>query len=226
MGETLSALVARASFDPTSSETPEWRGNDRASYIKLLEVWRTLDELTSLLLLLREADSCVHIRLLIKLYYIGSSTLTDVLANVVNEVFDLGYPERAINLGSISRNRHVKDAGLADIIGNHAVCMGTERHGKIRNDIVHRNKLFDSELDALEAREADLMSSAALFHKGFGDATPEAFFSRESTRRGFAPKVRTLAIARANSLTDHLNATKAFIDDLDVALARRVARGA
>jgi Cthe_2314-like HEPN len=221
MTATVGVLVARATFISRDAE-PQWHRNGDAIFAKVNDLWRTLDELEDLLGLLRAGGSCVHVRLLIKLYHVGVATLNDVLAGLINEVFDLGYRARDVSLENVLRNRHIVDADIPQVLGKHAETTQKLRFSQIRNDIVHRNKLVDAELDKLCDQEANLMSSALLFHEGVGDSSPKVYFAREAEKTGHASAIRDLAASRAQELSDHLAATKTMLADVDVPLARHI----
>jgi Cthe_2314-like HEPN len=220
LGAILSVIARRASSAPSGEV--QWHKNDDAVYNRLKELWRGLDEIDDLLAMLKGGGGCAHVRLLIKLYYIAVGTLADSAAILINEVCDLGYQERDITIASVTRNRHVRALSIPDLIHTYQNRLEWNRYKRVRNDIVHRNLLVDDELDALAAREAGLISSAALFYEGVGDATPQHFFDRRANETGLSAAVERLAVRRADVFTEHFRDLKLLLDDIANVLATRL----
>src|SRR5437660_6620793 len=60
----------------------------------LLALGSTFEELWHVQQLLKKAEQFQEIRVLLKLYVIGWATLSDIVAMIINEVYNLGYAEQ------------------------------------------------------------------------------------------------------------------------------------
>jgi hypothetical protein len=168
LNQTISIVVGRAKRhmgEPASAT--KWYGNDERVFRRCSDVNTALQELRHVLHLIRHADELADLRMLLKLHTVAWSSLADVLAGVINEVFDLGYAERQVDLGALLQNRRVKAAGVLDIVKRHSKAVEYERFSILRNDVVHRARLDDPELELLEKAEFEIMLAAAF------DAPPD-----------------------------------------------------
>jgi hypothetical protein len=221
LNQTISFVVGRAKRqmgEPVAAT--KWCGNDERVFRRCSDVNTALQELRHVLHLIRHADELADLRMLLKLHTVAWSSLADVLAGVINEVFDLGYAERQVDLGALLQNRHVKAAGVPDIVKRHSKAVESKRFSILRNDVVHRARLDDPELELLEKAEFEIMLAAAFdAPPGDRDKLRRAIASAVITS-GVTAKVSAFACARAEYLAEHLSRTEALIAELDATLAQ------
>jgi hypothetical protein len=105
-----------------------------------------------------------HIRVLLKMYAIGWMTLSDVVANMIDETLCLGVHEKDVTFGAILRNEHAVRAGLSVLVKRHAKVLRHEHYSRVRNDVVHRGRLSEPALEAVEK-----MWSNVVLEKAFED---------------------------------------------------------
>lgn len=98
--------------------------------------------------------------LTMKLYYINWSTLLELVAIFMDSVFDIGNDKNNISFGSIIRNHKVQSSNLPTIIKKHKATIDISRSTMIRNEIVHRGRLLDGEIEELVTRKASIESHA------------------------------------------------------------------
>src|SRR5258705_5223914 len=109
MNRTTSVVLGRAKFAaPVPGADIYWNGNGEKVYRAAAAVDSHLNELTHTVDLIQRAHDGTSIRVLAKTYLIGWVTLSDVVAGLLNEVFDLGYAERDVSLSVVLRNKHVR----------------------------------------------------------------------------------------------------------------------
>lgn len=87
-----------------------------------------------------------HLILLTKFYVVQWSTLTDMIASLINKTFNLGIAEKDISFGLIIRNKHVQQSDIRDILKNHSRDIEYDLFNKHRNEIVHRGKILDKDI--------------------------------------------------------------------------------
>src|SRR6266498_2560388 len=121
-------------------------GYEMRVYARSFDLTTAFEELEHLIELLLKATTFQEISLLIKLYIIGWVALSDILGNLLNEIFDLGYAEQDVQFGIILRNQKIRCTSLPGIIKQHAKAIRYDQYVKRRNDIVHRGTLDDTEL--------------------------------------------------------------------------------
>jgi hypothetical protein len=82
----------------------------------------------------------------VKFYVISWMTLIDMIAGLINKVFDIGLADADVKLELMRRNRHVKNSDLPAIFEKHSNALRMEGMRRDRNDIVHRGKIVDAEV--------------------------------------------------------------------------------
>ena len=87
-----------------------------------------------------------HLILLIKFYVVQWSTLTDIIASLINNTFNLGIAEKDISFGLVKRNQHVQRSHILDILKNHSKDLEYDLFNKHRNEIVHRGTILDKDV--------------------------------------------------------------------------------
>lgn len=162
-----------------------------------------------------------QLALTIKLYVISWSTLMDVIAGLINIVFDLGFMERDVQFDRIFRNEHVRKSQLPAIFEKHKKTLDWKRFKRLRNDIVHRGRLLDGELESL--RDARNQLSARKYPSLLTQlpAMPEEEFKAESMKH--MGSVIKLAEQRKSDYEAHYTATRALFADVLSELGRQFA---
>ncbi len=181
------------------------------------------DELFYVIALIPKAISFPELTAALKLYIIGWVSLSDVLASVLNEVYDLGIAEQDIELGAILRNAHIVSSEIPAIVKRHAKNTRYSEFKRLRNNIVHRGKLDENDLLSIHT---DFLTGIIGRVGGFTDdekvkaaATQEA---REAAR--VEERVRELMEAKQIEYRQHLDATKAFLREIAPVLVQEIKR--
>jgi hypothetical protein len=179
-----------------------------------LRVDESYRDLGHTITLLAAANSITSIGLLSKLYVIGWVTLSDVVANLINHILDLGYDDSDVSLGSILRNRHVCAAGIPEIIRSHSKAVEYERYKRIRNDVAHRWWLEDSQLNKLgsDFLIVQLKMYARSLRRDSGGQAEDDY---ESNWNELFERMRSIARSKAEELRVHHQATRELLHDLD-----------
>jgi hypothetical protein len=187
------------------------------------ELKNLFEELFYVIALIPKAISFPELTAVLKLYIISWVSLSDVLASVLNEVYDLGIDEQDIEFGSILRNAHIVASEIPAIVKKHAK---STRHGefaRLRNNIIHRGKLND---DALLSIHTDFLRGIINRVGGFTDdeavkaAATQA--AREEAR--VEERVRQLMEAKQIEYRQHLDDTKALLQEIARVLVSKIQR--
>ena len=98
-----------------------------------------------------------HLAVSMKLYVISWSTLLDLLACLINSAFNLGIADRDIKLQLIRRNSHVKSSRIHQLLMGYEKTLLIENLREKRNNLVHRGKIPDEEVEQIlvERNEID-----------------------------------------------------------------------
>ncbi|GEM_PF-4369893 len=133
-------------------------------------VWWTLcrmnlldDEILTLLKRFGRHQTTIDVSIALKFYIISWCTLSDVTANLISAVFDLGTADQDVTFAAVMRNAHVQTSPVPAILRKHKARVRHDEFRKKRNEIVHRISWADGELGKLEW---ELMEAVAL---GFED---------------------------------------------------------
>lgn len=113
------------------------------------EMDSVLDEFSGKNLGLVKLLTIEHLAVSMKLYIISWSTLLDLLACLINSVFNLGIADRDIKLQLILRNSHVKSSRIQQLLMDYEKTLLIENLRKKRNDLVHRGKIPDEEVEKI-----------------------------------------------------------------------------
>ena len=183
-------------------------------------VWRigaTYGELWRHQQMLAAAINIQEIRVLLKLYIVSWSTLSDLLAILVNEILMLGYTGKDISLSAILRNRRVRAIGISDVINKHRAAVQHELYSRLRNEAVHRGTLDVPELDALDA---EWLSNRIrhMFAAMLGEYQTIDLSADNLAYEEWCSRVRRFAKNRALAVADHLRATQILLDDVGAVL--------
>jgi hypothetical protein len=84
-----------------------------------------------------------HLAIAMKLYVISWSTLRDLLASLVNTVFNLGIADRDVKEHLVLHNSHVKASRIPQILQAYDNTLLIKDLKKKRNDVVHRGRIPD-----------------------------------------------------------------------------------
>lgn len=99
-----------------------------------------------------------HLATAMKLYVISWATLQDLLAYIVNEVFDLGMAEKDVKIKLALNNRHVQSSQIPQIIREYEKCSAIKDIQKVRNNLVHRGNIPDIDVEQMLAERNTLDS--------------------------------------------------------------------
>jgi len=115
-----------------------------------------------------------HLILTIKFYIISWATITDMIASLINEVFNLGFQDQDVKLDLVLRNKHVRKSNVSAIFDRHRNTISFSRLKKHRNAIVHRGRIIDEdvialrkELNSLYSKKYSLLSQANIADDDF-----------------------------------------------------------
>jgi hypothetical protein len=172
------------------------------------------EELEHTIELLARINTFPELSAVSKLYVIGWISLSDVLANLLNHVLDLGIEDQDVKFGAILRNQHVRRSGLPDVVKRYAKAIQYEHFKKLRNDIVHRGKLGDTELMAIHS---DWLM--ALFQKTKGlpaddETVQDSATEATRTEARVEERARALIVKRQQEYREHLVFTRAFFAEI------------
>ena len=134
-------------------------GEHGIAILKLIsEIERICREMDSLVndfagkdLLFAKVVTVEHLATAMKLYVISWSTLLDLLACLINEVFDLGMVEKDVKVQLALSNRHVQSSRIPQIMREYEKSSVIRDLKKKRNDLVHRGKIPDVDVEQMLA---------------------------------------------------------------------------
>jgi hypothetical protein len=90
-----------------------------------------------------------HLIIVMKLYVISWSTLRDLLASLINAVFNLGIASRDVKEHLVLRNSHVNLSRIPQILKAYDKTLLIEDLKKKRNDVVHRGCIPDEDIEQI-----------------------------------------------------------------------------
>jgi hypothetical protein len=224
MAELWEAVMARGGREDVS-EVVEREGNN--SYdMRIVGSWlalgTTFEELQEVLHLLRKAVNFTEIRALSKLYIVSWITLADVVAVLINQVFDLGYHRKQIELGAILQNEHIAKTSLPTLVTQHGKDVQFQVYSERRNDIVHRGTWRDPEFDALQ-NEWLMKTTLAVYMIDPAEANArELAASRVSSEMNLTERIHAFLEGRTAELQEHLASTLVMLNEIGAVLAARV----
>jgi hypothetical protein len=180
------------------------------------------EELEHLVELLGRTKTFQEISLLIKLYIIGWVTLSDVVANILNDVFDLGYAEQDVQFGVILRNRKIQRSPIPAIVKQNAKFIRYEWFAKRRNDIIHRGRLDDSDLAAVRGVVLSAVLGQVLKVDTNDIAAVEAASNQAAAEVGATQRMADLIGHKQQQFAEHLLATRKMFGQLAPLLVERI----
>jgi hypothetical protein len=113
------------------------------------EMESVLNEFTGRDLVLVKLLTVEHLAVSMKLYVISWSTLLDLLACLINAVFNLGIADRDVKVQLVLNNRHVQSSRIPQIIREYEKSSVIKDLKKKRNDLVHRGKIPDTDIEQI-----------------------------------------------------------------------------
>ena len=182
-----------------------------------------IEELEHLPAVLQSARTFPQIVVLLKLYVVGWVSLSDILANLINEAFDLGYAEQDIQFNVILRNRKVVTSQLAAIVSRHRKTTDYDRFARLRNDVVHRGTFEDPDVRALRNDYTVAVVKRAV-QLGIENPTNQSIAeSQVGSEMRIHDRIAELLARKSSELSVHLEATRVLLKDLAPAIVERVA---
>lgn len=113
------------------------------------EMDSVLDEFSGKNLGLVKLLTVEHLAVSMKLYVISWSTLLDLLGCLINSVFNLGMADRDIKLQLVLRNDHVRSSPIHQLLKDYESALLIENLREKRNDLVHRGKIPDEDVEQI-----------------------------------------------------------------------------
>lgn len=161
--------------------------------------------------MLTEVDSLVAARSHLKLYIITWCSLSDVTANLINHVHEIGIDEKDFNLTMILRNARIKKTQLPAIFLRHKRAIDYVGYSEKRNDIIHRGVLNETQLREIYGRVVSYSLRKAIGHPTASDEPHEHFLQLQDYLR-----------TKCNELEVHMDATQALLQDIMIELSQYV----
>lgn len=122
------------------------------------EMISILDEMDGRKYLIGKIVIMEHTILSIKFYIVNWFSLSDMIAELLNSVFDIGIAKKDLHFSLIVDNKHVRNAGIWDIISSYKEVLSIGKLKGIRNDIVHHGYLKDDAANALVKKQTKIIS--------------------------------------------------------------------
>lgn len=122
------------------------------------EMQSVLKEFTGRDLLFGKLLTIEHLAIAMKLYVISWSTLRDLLAYLINAVFNLGIADRDVKVHVVLNNSHVKSSRIPQILQESEKTLLIKDLQRKRNDLVHRGRIPDDDIEQI-LRERNTIDS-------------------------------------------------------------------
>lgn len=164
LGGYMSQLEEMVEIEPDKKRAAIWvfsqlRDNRGLEILKIIsgiegvcrEMETAVNELSGRNLGLVILLTVEHLATTMKPYVIAWSTLLDLLAYLINEVFDLGIAEKDVKLQLSLNNRHVQNSRIPQVIKEYENASVLRDLKKRRNDLVHRGKIPDVDIEKMLA---------------------------------------------------------------------------
>ncbi len=156
-----------------------------------------------------------HLILLIKFYVVQWSTLTDMMASLINTTFNLGIADKDISFGLVIRNQHVQHSDIIDILKSHSKDIEYDLFNKHRNEIVHRGKILDNDVLDLKIEWNRLYSKKYSFFVG----TPISDDEYKAESASLNAKTSEIAASKQSYYRNHYQKTLKAVAEMIVAMA-------
>ena len=108
-----------------------------------------------------------HLAVAMKLYVISWSTLRDLLASLINVVFNLGIADRDVKEHLVLHNRHVQSSRVPQIVQAYDNSLAIKDLKRKRNDVVHRGNIPDEDVEQI-LMERNALRRSSLFTSSDG----------------------------------------------------------
>ena len=184
------------------------QGSDEGAYktrvlLSLMELENIIAETERQIELLPTLNDYYDAVATVKSYFISWCTLSDMLAALVNVVFNLGIAKRDVTLRLVLGNEHVKKTRIPDIFKQHKQKIKTSYIRGTRNEIVHRGILNDADLESIRARLDRLVLLAV-----FGE-------EQEDETRQVELDLQDYLLSKQDEFTRHLSDTLEMIKEVE-----------
>lgn len=191
-------------------------------FMKCRDLSESFGELEHVLELLQAAKSFTEIRLLLKFYIVSWVSLSDVLAHVVNEVYELGYAPQDVAFQVLLRNRRLTDSPLHGILKVHRKSIKYDEYVKIRNELVHRGQFEAPALDELEGEWAQALAQRLRHVDPANKEATRAAAKEARESLDLGARAKSLLAKEERTMAAHLTATRVFLSEVATALAKVV----
>lgn len=131
----------------------------------------------------------------VKFYVISWTTLTDMIAALINRVFNLGFADGDVKFDLVLRNKHVQKSQLPTIFEKYKKSLDIKHVKRHRNEIVHRGRIIDEEIvtfyknqNVLHASRYSLLRTSHISEEEYKKETAkqaEILFELASRRKAF-----------------------------------------
>ena len=113
------------------------------------EMRSILDEFTGRDHFFMKSLTSDHLAAAMKLYIISLHTMLDLVARLINSVFNLGIADSDVTPRLVLNNEHVKSTRIPEIIAAYEKGLPVKDLRKRRNDTVHRGRIPDPDVEGL-----------------------------------------------------------------------------
>lgn len=158
-----------------------------------------------------------QIILALKLYVISWATLLDILAALINKTFDLGFANTDVTYDLILRNKHVQNSELPAMLRKYSGRLDRLNLKHHRNEIVHRGRILDKEIEAAHEDRKALVSSRYSFLNE--KRISEEEYKKESEEQ--TKRLCELAAQKKDFYGGHYRVTLEMVSELLTILAKK-----
>lgn len=155
--------------------------------------------------------------LAVKFYVISWATLFDMLAGLINKVFDLGFADADVKFDVIRRNKHVLNSDLPAIFEKYGKALNMKEVKRHRNEIVHRGRIMDEEVKIFYEAQSVLHAQRYSFLRS--NHISEEEYKKESAEQ--TKILFELASRKKSECEAHYKATLGMVADVLRFLGRR-----
>jgi hypothetical protein len=154
----------------------------------------------------------------VKMYVISWTTLIDMLAALINKVFNLSLATIDVNLDRILRNEHVVKSEIPAIFNKHRKIIDVQNVKRHRNEIVHRGRILDDEIQALYEKRNVLESNR--YSPLTRNKISEDEYKEEQAKQ--TKMLFELASSKQATYGAHYTATLSMFTEMLASLARKI----
>ncbi len=156
----------------------------------------------------------------VKFYVTSWTTLTDMVAALINKVFDLGFADADVKFDLILRNKHVLNSELPAIFKKYTKSLDIKGMKRHRNEIVHRGSIMDEEIQTLyENQNAIHAKRYSILSILRTDRMTEEEYKQESTKQ--AEMLFELALRKRAMYEAHYKTTLEMVAEVLRSLGRK-----